>query len=412
MAVFGNYIVENSDMGYESFLPDVDAESLMMDESVEPCQEDNFLVAGARICAECTENMNRIMEACAIQEFCYFEENGTEMVYEGGALTSFIEKAKAWFIKLWQKIQGIFKKAIMIFSSKAKEDKDFVSKYKKELTKATHADYGDTEISIYKYIFYNNWNDLTLEKTAVDESFIDDIQSSICDAAGAKELLSKINRLEGIDKVEPDGKDKALLDDIRDLISKVNESDWKEDTKDHNRAVLIKKIDSSFSDNEVSSSEFNKVIAEVCQGDTSKDSVNLSDAVNLAVPYLEKSKDIVNNLDKWLRSWKKMIDNELNALKKTQRELDKTSSNKNSTDGEGRAAAYKHTLVSVAISMDEASKTMGTAFHSAVISQIKACSGQSKAICVKAVHYKKPKHESYAYTEESTGSLLDNTVLL
>ena len=411
MAVFGNYIVENSDMGYESFLPDVDAESLMMDESVEPCQEDNFLVAGARICAECTENMNRIMEACAIQEFCYFEENGTEMVYEGGALTSFIEKAKAWFLKLWQKIQGIFKKAIMIFSSKSKEDKDFVSKYEKELTKATHSDYGDTEVSIYKYIFYGSFNKFDLEDTSVSDIVVNDSVNNISEIANVKDLLSKIKELEGKDKVEPEGADKDLIEKIRDYMSTISESDWKDDFKDKVRGELVKKIDST-ADESITSSEFNKAIAEACQGDTTKDSVNLSDAVNLAVPYLKKSKDIITSLDKWLRSWKKSIDNEVNALKKAQRDLDKLTTNKTTADGMARAAAYYHTLVATAISLDEAAKTIGVTFHSAVISQIKACSGQSKAICVKAVHYKKPKHESYAYTEESTGSLLDNTVLL
>ena len=33
--------------------------------------EDNFIVAGARVCAENTANMNNIMEACSIMEFCY-----------------------------------------------------------------------------------------------------------------------------------------------------------------------------------------------------------------------------------------------------------------------------------------------------------------------------------------------------
>lgn len=411
MAVFGNYIVENSDMGYESFLPDVDAESLMMDESVEPCQEDNFLVAGARVCAECTENMNRIMEACAIQEFCYFEENGTEMVYEGGALTSFIEKAKAWFLKLWQKIQGIFKKAIMVFSSKAKEDKAFVSKYEKELTKATHADYGDTEVSIYKYVFYSSFKNLDAVDTTLSTTCVADWKTEIPRLAKVEDLTDQLESIKGKDKVEPDGSDKDAMSKIRDYMSTINESDWKDDWKDKERGKLVQTIDSN-ADSEITSSEFNKAIAEACQGDSTKDSVNLSDAVNLAVPYLKESKDIITSLDKWLRSWKKSIDNQISALTKAQRELDRTTSNKSTKDGDARVAAYEHTLVSTAISLDEAKKTIGVTFHSAVINQIKACSGQSKAICVKAVHYKKPKHESYAYTEESTGSLLDNTVLL
>lgn len=417
MAVFGNYIVENSGMGYESFLPDVDAESLMMDESVEPCQEDNFLVAGARICAECTENMNRIMEACAIQEFCYFEENGTEMVYEGGAITSFIEKAKSFFMKLWQKIQGIFKKAIMIFSSKAKEDKDFVSKYKTELNKAKHGDYGDAEVSIYKYIFYTKSIDMsgaTVAAVGDRDQFVDNSYKPVLDAAGLKadQVISDVARLEGMDTVdESDSDTKALLDRLRDASSTLSESDWKDDVKDKVRGQLIAAL-AGGSAEDVSASEFNKEIAEACQGDSTKDSVGLSEAVNYAVPYLENSKNIIKALDKWLKAWKKGIDNEIRALNNAAKNFDKLTGKKDTKAGAGRAAGYKHTCLSTAIGLDEARKTIGVTFHSAVINQIKACSGQSKAICVQAVHYKKPKHKSYAYTEESTGSLLDNVELL
>lgn len=412
MAVFGNYIVESSDI-YESILPDVDAESLMMDESVEPCHEDNFLVAGARICAENVENMNRIMEACAIQEFCYFEENGVEMVYEGNAITSFIDKAKAFFMKLWQKIQGIFKKAIMIFSSKAKEDKDFVSKYKTELNKAKHGDYGDTEVSVYKYIFYEKkFAGLGLEDTSVSDTAVEDACKNVADLANVPNLNKNIERLASLTEVnEEDATTKKLLEDIRSDISTVQESDWKEDFKDYTRGALVEILDSSASDS-ISSSEFAKEIAEACQGDSSKDSVNLSTAVNWAVPYLESSKDIITSLDKWLKSWKKMFDNELRALNKAAKELDKFTGKKDTPSGAGRAAGYLHTVISAAIGLDEFSKNIGVSFHSAIIQQIKACSGQSKAICVQAVHYKKPKNESYSYTEESTGSLLDNIELI
>lgn len=411
MAVFTDFIAESNTM-YESILPDVSADSLLMDESVEPCREDNFLVAGARICAEGTENMNRIMEACAIQEFCYFSENGTEMVYEGGKITGFIEKAKQWFLNLWKKIQGVFKKAIMMFNTKAKSDKDFLSKYKTELTKAKNKDYGDTEIDMYDYIFYDKWSDLTLEDTDVSKTVVTDAYKNVATLAGCNSsLATNLNSLIDKDKIDESGEDKKLIEDIRDEMSKISESDWKEDEKDKTRGNLVKKLDSSASDS-ITASEFVSDIAEACQGDTTKDKVNLSVAVNKAVNFLDKSNDITKNLDNWLKSWKKSIDNEIRALDQKSKYLDKLTSNKNTNAGKARVAGYHHTMLSAAIGLDQSRKQIGIAFHSAVIQQLKNCSGQSKAICVKAVNYKKPKNESYAYTEESTGSLLDSIELI
>lgn len=416
MAVFGNYIAESA-MNYESVLPDVDAESLMMDESVEPCHEDNFLVAGARICAESTENMNRIMQACAIQEFCYFEENGTEMVYTEAAVTGFIEKAKAFFMNLWKKIQGIFKKAIMMFSSKSKTDKEFLNKYKKEITAAQNSSFGDTEVDIYDYVFYNNANTFTSFKGctadnsrfqaigSTDEACVDWVQSH----STANSLKNNIENVETLPDRSDEATTKSAVDAMDEELKKVNESDWKEDYKNEVRGMLVREISSS-APAEISASEFTQEIAEACQGDSSKDSVSLSTALRKAAKFLEDSKDITKGLDDWLKAWKKAIDSEIKNLNAVAKSLSRdTGKNANN---ENRAKGAKHTVVTACINMDKDIKTIGITFHSAVINQLKACSGQSKAICVKAVHYKKPKNESYAYTEESTGSLLDNIELI
>lgn len=411
MAVFGNYIAESA-MNYESVLPDVDAESLMMDESVEPCHEDNFLVAGARICAESTENMNRIMQACAIQEFCYFEENGTEMVYTEAAVTGFIEKAKAFFMNLWKKIQGIFKKAIMMFSTKTKGDKEFLSKYKKEITAAQNSSFGDTEVDIYDYVFYKNPGKFTSYKGCTDAGFqaIGNTAEACVDWVQTNSTASSLkNSIQAVRDADTEEKTKPAVDKLDEDLKLVEESDWKEDYKDAQRGKMLQEIDSS-APAEISASEFNKEIAEACQGDSSKDSVPLSTALRKAAKFLEDSKDITKGLDDWLKAWKKSIDNEIRALNSVARDLSRDTRKEASNDN--RAKGAEHTIVTACINMDKDLKAIGVTFHSALINQLKACSGQSKAICVKAVHYKKPKTESYAYTEESTGSLLDNIQLI
>ena len=92
------------------------------------------------------------MEACAIQEFCYFEENGTEMAYTEAAGEGFWTSVKNFFKKIWEKIQSIFKKVIMQFMSWAKNDKDFLKKYEKDIRKNIRTqDSTDIEVKVYPY---------------------------------------------------------------------------------------------------------------------------------------------------------------------------------------------------------------------------------------------------------------------
>ena len=197
MSVFGRYLTEGSSLSdIPSEIEDVTLESLLEDDSIQPCEE-NFLVAGARICTENTINLNSIMEACAIGEFQYFEESGTEMIYEAGALSKFFESAKNFFKKLWEKIQGLFKKAIMFFNSKTKDDKAFFNKYKKDINAARNNNYGDKEIDIYDYEFYNNFS--VIDKAATELLAGESIMS-IGSSADINKLVEEIGNEAGSSK--------------------------------------------------------------------------------------------------------------------------------------------------------------------------------------------------------------------
>lgn len=416
MGVFSNYITE----GYTDspVLPNVTIESLLMDDNIVPCEE-NFLIASARVCAENNINMNAIMQACAIQEFCYFEENGVEMVYTENAISGFFEKAKSFFKKLWEKIQGIFKRAVMMFNSKAMNDKDFLAKYKKEITKARNSSYGDTEISIYNYAFYNgydfaaqkNWGagdaKTNLGTNLLSGTRADDVVQNVCAKAGATELSSKLadlRRKSGTDDT------KELDDQIKTQMEKIGESDWKDELLDEIRGNLIKLVDGSYT-GKPSASEFSKDMSEALQGDSGKEEVAMSTALDKAVAYLEKSKDIVKGLDTMLKWWKKDIDGEIRSLERAQKQLTKNPNNE--VSGDQKANNYVHGVYSAAISVDKDIKNIGVTAHGLIINHLKACSGQSKSICVKAINYKAPKNESYAYSEETYGnSLLDSIEMI
>lgn len=418
MAVFSraHSIIEES--GYDSnpVLPDIDLDSLLEDSSVEPCFEDNLIVAGARICAENTINMNSIMEMAAIEEFNYFEQTGEEMVYEEGKIGGFIEAAKNFFIKLWEKVKSIFKKAGMMFASKAKTDKEFLSKYKKDLNEARNKGFGDKEIPIYKYVFYDGGIESTL-KNAFGDPATETIEiggqrvnvKDLNNAANAMSFVaaySKVgNIISDIDALEHGTNTEQHIKKLEDDIKKVNESDWKTDFYEQVRGALIHGIDSKYTSS-VTAKEFSKEIEEACQKDSSKDDVSLSTAVGYAVSYLDASKSITKAIDKCVKDWKKALDAIVKSLTAVQKEFMRDS--RNSVTDLTRANGFRHTLLSNAIQVMKEVKNINISFHSALLTQIKNCSAQSKSICVQAMTYKKPKNESGLLDDSdySVGSFL------
>ena len=422
MGTFSNFLgVHESYIDDPNLLPYDGVDSLMEDASIEPCFEDNFAVAASRICYENTVNMNAIFQAAAIQEFAYYEETGEELVYEAGTSTSFFQKAKDFFKKLWEKIQQIFKKAIMMFNTKCKDDKEFYNKYKTEINKAATGSYGDKEIEIYDYIFYGSKNSeaamLGLFTANTMDGTLKDLNSdNVEQVVEAMLTLSKCGKDKTywdsqIDKLSDDKADekadKEGMDELDQIVKSISESDYKHDAYDKFRAALVKTLGNN-SVTSVTSKEFAQEIAEACQQDSTKDSVSMSVAIRKAADYLEGSKKIISGLDKCLKTWNKDLKAIIKQLENKDKELSKVKDRKAAT----RANGYKHTAYSNAIEIMKEVRNIGVSFHGNVMQQIKACSAQSKSICVQAVHYKKPKNESSIYTSESTGSLLDNVELL
>lgn len=82
-------------------------------------------------------NFNTIMMSVANEEFQYFMQNGTEMVYEGARLDAFFEKIKSMLDKAWQKIKAIFEKALNHVKAWTASDKAFIDKYKDKILAAS-----------------------------------------------------------------------------------------------------------------------------------------------------------------------------------------------------------------------------------------------------------------------------------
>lgn len=82
-------------------------------------------------------NMRNLDTAIMCEEYNYFRENGSEMVYEAGTFSNIIEKAKKAVLNMWNKIQAFIKKQIKKFTDA--RDKAFLDKYQKRALKGKTA---------------------------------------------------------------------------------------------------------------------------------------------------------------------------------------------------------------------------------------------------------------------------------
>lgn len=424
MSVYSNFMLES--VGGKSsaeYLPTVDVDSLLESNDIVAAFEENSYEAAMRCVAENSQNYNAIMEACAIQEFCYLEENGTEMVYTEGTLSSWKDSAIAFFKKVWDKIQSIFKKVLMQFASWSKSDKDFLKKYEKDLNRKANSGFGDTEVKVYHYPAFLDKDGAEAIKDAVDAAeqagLLKDLQNNSAETAIA-----------AIAKLANSSVTMNSKESLEDAVKKLNEdNDIIGDELDKVRARMVNSIKSGIAGDECSANEFAKYIAEAYQGDTTKDDVALGTALEKAKNFLKFSDKAKTELGKLLTTNKKSIDNAIKAVTNFAKVLDKggtytdkdgnTSSHvgrsKDSSTPEANISGLKHSLANKAIGFLKAEKNILTQFNGASLQHLKACSRQCKAVCVKAATYidkdKNYKNES-AFQSESATSLLGSIEMI
>lgn len=100
------------------------------------CAHEPGLEGAYHIVAESEANYNAIMQAVGVAELAAYEATGEEMVYEAGDIEVFFTKMKEYFLNILEKIKGLFKKFFAMLDTFIKSDKDFASKYRKQITGA------------------------------------------------------------------------------------------------------------------------------------------------------------------------------------------------------------------------------------------------------------------------------------
>ena len=415
MSVYSRFLLEG-DVGIDTSASDlndnVDIQDIMDSDNIEKINRElnsgetqNLGVMAAKCCAENTINFNAIMEACAIEEFCAFEESGVEMLTEA-SVSGFFEAAKNFFKKIWEKIQSIFKKVAMQFASWSKNDKEFYNKYKKEIAKvqtAGMAGFSDVEVKVYPYTYFKKGD----FASGIDRAITNANNNSVEEISDLNDWIGGDNPVPSNSETDP----KAWEDALKKV--RENQTDMTNDILDEFRADLISEINSSYG-NSCSASEFTKDLAEALQGDTTKDTEKLTSVLDDALATLAGSDKIKTNLNKLLAANKKSIDKDIKSVIKYQKQFDKERTklgNDNKLTDESKIAGTKYAFATIVIGILKQQKNIQTTFDGAVLQHYKAYTRQCKAICVKAATFV-PKNESASFQTESSSSLLGSIEMI
>lgn len=362
----------------------VDINSLLESEEIIAAYEESSVDAAARVVAETTANWNAIVEACAIDELNYLEENGVEMVYEGAKLEGFFAKAKEFFLNIWKKIQEIFKKVLVQINSWAKTDKDFIKKYENDLNRAANNGLGEKEVKFYDYVYYKNGADIAAATDFEARTY------KSTDLVGlVKELGEDIGSL-------------SSVEDWKEANKKLSEADTKASILDTYRGMVVG------ASGKVEANDFVKTLKETIQGSDTPDDVKLSAVLSKCVSFLKISDKIKTNLNKALAAEKKSIDNAIKVLENIKKSLGKELGKDTGHEIEGA----QHSMAVTFIEILKSEKNIQTTATGVALNCLKSCSRQSKAVCVAALAYKpKANNEGGMLQSENEGSLLDRVVL-
>ena len=271
----------------------------VLEDSTSPAEQEDLIEAGIDAIIATNENYNMIMRRTAILESMALEETGQEYVYTEGVLGSLYNTIKSFLNKIWEKIKGLFKRFMMTIDSYTKNDKDFCTKYRKQIFAKTL----DSDFTFKGY----KWNiNMTNLKSAI----------GACSTESGKAFKTDSDRGTLADDTTPD---RGLAFDSKanadknsdkesDIIEKLNGTILKVYTGKEHGAMTVE--------------EFRKELHESFRGDTtekeeldSKD-IDVSGWFNELMTSNQTRKDAKTSFDES----RKAIDQDLKALDRMDKE--------------------------------------------------------------------------------------------
>ena len=347
---------------YSGSIDNTTFEGLMEDASIDvDGMSDDIQECAYNAIMDINENYSNFMGALALNELNSIETTGQEFVYTEGVLGDFASKIKAFLLKIWEKIKSLFKHALMIFNSYSKTDKEFVNKYKQELSKAATKDLSDFVFKGYSY------NNLTEGKVSAAITVIDNAKDVGEAAAGSDATVDY----------------KKLNDNFSDDMEKL-------------RGLVVGAI--SKDPGSLTADEFNKELYSALRGDMDEKEELDDIDVHKLMNELTSSADDKKVANRAFRDSKKVIDKAIKDAEKNERTYTKENVPVKGND-EDKKEKVNNTVKSYSYGLKwmRESKSLLISLDAAVLNTIKERSRQNKACLIKIVHYK-PKNEG-AYVE-------------
>lgn len=352
----------------------IDFMNLVEDTSIGVNEYGSLVQVALENAADSETNWNRIMEACYCNELNYFAENGEEYVYTEASAGGFIQAAKDFFKKIWEKIKELFRKFGMMISQFGKDDKAFVKKYRTDIVKKMAELGSDVEYKGYKFTHFADY-------------------------------VAKVNEVAG-DKTNLLERAASYAENIGSNTAKPTDNYELEDELEKTRGKVLGQSTA------LTASEFPKELFMYFRdGESAKDTLPVnSQTVNEAMQELEanaETRRIANRAFTDVTSYFSKIDKALtNAATKLSKDF-----TKDTAKVEGETNRLVHLQREIA--ENKGFTTISQVAHAAMLTALKDRSRQYKALCVKVAMYKRPKNESYSFNHYGEGaSFLDGIVLI
>ena len=338
-------------------------------------------------------NYNALMRAVGLAEMKYYQETGKELfLNEAGAFGGFIDKLKAFFKKVIEKIKSIFHKFMAVINQYRMTDADFLKKYSSEIRRKNLKDFE-----------YNGWTfkDLnavvdnskdfaaglntfggTINSTISGTNFAEDLGASF---TSGKIPSSSVNDYTGAGSGEKTAtKAEAFYT-----------SEKKDEIVEKMRGVALDAPDN----NKYTSSEFVEELKKKCYGDD-KEKFNVK--IDEWLGYISNAKDDIKTAEKAQKDITKAIEHMIKNIDSEEKEI-----NKKINAGEDKEAnKYVFKIVSATGDLYRHLSDILTTYYGTMIQALKDRNRQAKAICVKALSYK-AESASYGYRESYNNDLFD-----
>lgn len=336
-------------------------------------------------------NYNAMMKAVGISELRYYKDTGRSLfVHEAGAFSSFIEKAKSFFKKVIEKIKQIFHKFAATMNQYTMDDKKFVKKYEKELTRKNLADF---EFEGYKF------------------DHVDDAKAATLDSAFERYKTMEL--------------DNDRKDDYLDKGFSAKDSDYDSTSMEKQEeaayADVLAVITKSSNVKSVDASDFRDELHEYLYDD--KETLDKIQ-IRQQLEYIRNASKDVKDVEKQERKVTNAIEDYIKQLDKWATEINKKDSTIAATGHDKGLVSVQHGIsagpdeklkpehkdkITKAIDKSIAGyKTTSNAITVAfgmIVQAIKDRNRQAKAICVKAIGYKHEAAGYYSYSESSVDDL-------